>query len=1443
MLKKLLILSLLFLLQAPFILDAQPKSAFTGEISTFRTELINFMGPNLNADQKANLNKFLSRWDSAAFNKTNMIMIVDISTQLSARLMRPVPHFNDFITTINYFIDYKRDDAFFSNWLRGLSEITFNPRISSDSIIKYFKNTGSIIIDNVLAESGSVKWRVKGSKLKFEHDTVFYVVITNSTLTCYSQKDSTEIYNATGEYYPDLQLFKGKKGIVTWEKAGYQKKDVFAELSDYTINTSKNNFTVDSARLTNNAYFKRPELGKLTDQTTSFKTKDQATFPRFTTYTKEFRLKNIFKGVNYAGGLSFEGANVKGTGENYSPARITLYRNDTLYIKIESKEFLFSKTGLNSQETSVSLYLKKDSIYHSNLGFSYIADTRQVNLFRTNNPISKSPYFNSYQGLDMYFEYLSWNMNESKIFLSRSRGSSLGVAQFESISYFNSDDFLQLMGLDNYHPLNRLIKFAEYYYSETFPVTEFAKWLNKSEEAVVGLCIDLANKGFIFYDRINNEITIKKKTRDYLDSYAKRKDYDVFNIFSETRAPTDNAILNLSDYKITVNGVSGVLLSDSQKVAVETDKIDVYGNPISKQVDNLLQKGSAELLIDKPNNKSGLKSFKQYPIITSNAYSYIFYDKIPGLEGVYKQKDFYFKIDPYTYEDIDHFNIEDMDLSGEFAGGNILKPSRQQLIILENNSFGFNMTIPKDGIELYDGKARLFDTINMSNMGLIGSGKLKHLTSTTRSGEYKFYPDSMTTHASEFDMERDSAGLFPVLNSQQVDIKWLIQKDEWLAANTPGKTFNMFENGTTLDGSLKLSPDRIKGSGIIDMTNSRITSRLLSFTSNSITADTAEYNLKSLTTNGYSFIAENANTNINFDLKMSRFHLNTDSSMVKFPEIQYNCTMTDFTYNMETRVLNMEQKGKSDTPLLTPDKLIRVNYSMLDKPTFFATNNLSDTISFSSWKASYHLDQEYIEAENINYIHVADALIQPKNGKIIISRRAQIQPLDSALIALNNKHILHSARINIESTKRYSGSAVYDYINDNDEIQQISFPELRVDTLNTSAAGFIPVEQKFRLSSAFTFSGDVQLFAKNDQMTFTGSAGIITSCPDLNSYSIKFKSKIDPKNVMIPVTDKPRDLNDNPVFSGSIINTDSTHIYPAFLSPKKSWSDVALVTSEGFLWFEKAKGRYLIASSEKLADHKLPGNMVGLDKNYCVLSGEGTLDFGANFDLVKFRSAGRVTQTLDSGKVSIEAILGLDFFFSPEALKMMAEEIRMKPSLKPVNLNSELNNKGMKDLLGAAAATQIKEEIDLFGTSKNLPKEFDYELLLNDVQLYWNESTSSFRSKGKIGLGYVGPQPINVYVDGYIEIQRRRTGDLIDVYLKTDASTWYYFSYFRGVMMTQSSNNDYNTLIANIRQNDRKHTASNSRTPYTYMISVENRVERFLSRMEGDAGEEEPPLK
>jgi hypothetical protein len=1495
--RKLILLSFLCFSSFSGIALSQGKTVFTGDPVKFKDELIAFMGPNLQADQSAILNSFIAKWDSSAFSRENMTRILDLSGQLTGRQIRAVPQFSQFLKTLVDFCNYKRDDAFLSYWLTGFSELIFNPRFSNETVFRYIKNTSSLIEDNLLFKSGSVSWKVKDANLVFVHDTLFNIRIDNGTLTCYSQRDSTEIYNVTGIYYPDMQIFKGSTGTVTWEKAGFPKSDVFAEMTNFTINVTKNNFSCDSAKLTHKTYFKDPVYGILTDQAASVSNKEKAIYPKFETYTKAFRLKDIYKGVNYEGGLAFEGAQTKGLGEKTLPAKISLLRNDTLYIKITSNEFVFTRTGLSAMGTESTLFLDKDSIFHSNLGFSYNANERQVYLFRTNNPVSASPYYDTFHNLDMYFESLSWNMNGSKILITRAKGASLGQAMFQSSTFFNADYFLSMLGLDNYHPLTRLKKFSEWYYSNTFPVREFAKWLNKSEDVVTGLCIDMAKKGFIFYDRENNEVTIKKKVNDFIDAYAGKKDYDVMTILSEAKAPADNAVLDLKTYDLKVMGVKSVFLSDSQRVAiypynseiiirknrsfkfdgvvqaglftifgrdfnfsydtfkirltnidsirvaVETGEKDAYGRMTARDVGNLIQLAKGELYIDDPNNKSGLKSLSQYPIINAMSTSYIFYDQIPGLEDVYKKSDFYFQVDPFTFENIDHYKNEDMHLAGEFRGGNILKPMRQFLTVQENNSLGFNMNIPPEGIDVYDGKGRFYEYISMSDSGLVGKGTLKHLSSVTKSEEYKFYPDSMLTTAVTFNMTKDGAGLFPDLNSENVTIKWLTVKDEWLASNATGKSFNMFDNGTALDGSLKLTPSLLSGSGIINMTDSRITSNRFTFTSGQIKADTADYNFKSPSTSGYAFIAENANTEIDFNLKKARFHLNTDSSMVKFPEIEYICTMTDFDYNMESKILGMEQKGKSTAPLMPPDKLLTLDMRNLDKPTFIAVNSLRDTIAFTSLKANYNVENEYIEAENINYIHIADALIRPENGTITINRRAKISNLKNAFVAINNRHLLHSADIVIESAKRYSGSGVYDYKDDNNNIEPISFKEITVDTLTTSAKGFIPEEQKFMLSQAFSFSGDVSLSARQDNLFFTGSAGILHDCDRIRSYNVKFKSLLDPKNIMIPISDKPRDKNDNIVFSGSFINIDSTHIYPAFLSAQKSWTDVGLVTASGVLWYNKGKGKYQIASKEKIADPASFGNMVSLDRNSCVLTGEGKLNFGADFDLVKMGTAGTVDHLTDSGKVNIRTILALDFYFSPDALKMMSDEIKIIPSLKTVNLNSEFNNKGMKDLFGESMANQLKDEVNLFGSFKNMPREFTSDLLLNDVTLYWNEASSSFRSTGKIGIGFVGDQAINVYVDGFVEIQRRRSGDMIDIYLKANNSTWYYFSYFKGVMMAQAGNIEFNRLLNDIKLKDRKHPDSSTKVPYTYMVAVEDRLSRFLRRMSGDGNEEMEPLE
>ena len=65
--------------------------------------------------------------------------------------------------------------------------------------------------------------------------------------------------------------------------------------------------------------------------------------------------------------------------------------------------------------------------------------------------------------------------------------------------------------------------------------------------------------------------------------------------------------------------------------------------------------------------------------------------------------------------------------------------------------------------------------------------------------------------------------------------------------------------------------------------------------------------------------------------------------------------------------------------------------------------------------------------------------------------------------------------------------------------------------------------------------------------------------------------------------------------------------------------------------------------------------------------------------------------------------------------------------------------------------------------SENASSDFNPEFILNDLQLVWNEEYRSYRSVGKIGIGFVGAQGLNIKVDGYVELQKRRSGDMLDI--------------------------------------------------------------------------------
>jgi hypothetical protein len=246
---------------------------------------------------------------------------------------------------------------------------------------------------------------------------------------------------------------------------------------------------------------------------------------------------------------------------------------------------------------------------------------------------------------------------------------------------------------------------------------------------------------------------------------------------------------------------------------------------------------------------------------------------------------------------------------------------------------------------------------------------------------------------------------------------------------------------------------------------------------------------------------------------------------------------------------------------------------MEEKPTFLSTNNMKDTIKFQSGSASYFLQDEYIMVKDVNYVPVADALIQPGDGILYIDRGARIRQTDSAIVAVNNSTCIHSAKLNIESSADYHGSGKYDYISEDGSSQVIEFSEIKVDTNATKATGYIPVTDRIHPQPCFHIH--------RRRLNEVRRAIIWFHRCCRNCYRLWEHQEctgqihcalIDPNNVLIPVSDKPRDINDNMLFSGTFVTLDSAGVYGTFLSERKSWSDNPILNAQGYLFHDKGSG-------------------------------------------------------------------------------------------------------------------------------------------------------------------------------------------------------------------------------------------------------------------------------
>ena len=152
--------------------------------------------------------------------------------------------------------------------------------------------------------------------------------------------------------------------------------------------------------------------------------------------------------------------------------------------------------------------------------------------------------------------------------------------------------------------------------------------------------------------------------------------------------------------------------------------------------------------------------------------SYVYFDRKDIANGVYKRKNFFFQISPFTMERINSLPPDDLKFDGKLVSGGIFPDLNQVIKVQKDYSLGFQSAIPEPGFAVYGGKGTYSDTLKLNNSGLQGSGRLVYLSSVTESNKFLFTPDSTIAVAKNFQLASDRAQYeFPDVQAKNAAVK------------------------------------------------------------------------------------------------------------------------------------------------------------------------------------------------------------------------------------------------------------------------------------------------------------------------------------------------------------------------------------------------------------------------------------------------------------------------------------------------------------------------------------------------------------------------------------------------------------------------------------------------------------------------------------------------
>ncbi len=765
---------------------------------------------------------------------------------------------------------------------------------------------------------------------------------------------------------------------------------------------------------------------------------------------------------------------------------------------------------------------------------------------------------------------------------------------------------------------------------------------------------------------------------------------------------------------------------------VQTDRTTFKVRPIRQQdgTENILMTSdiigvTGEIVIDAPDNRSGVKKDVGFPMLKSTKPSKVYYNDKNIYRGAYDSTRFYFTVDPFTVDSLDNFVQKYFSLKGELTSAGIFPVFKDSLKIMPDYSFGFSTKAPSTGYAFYGTKAKYNNKILLSNKGLQGEGKIDFLQSTSQSiNLFTFLPDS-TVGFAKFENRPVEIGVqYPDAVSNNAYIVYVPKSNVLKVSSTQDEDVSFFKGEAKLRGQAILRPTGMTASGVFRMPKADFGSDNFKLKRWDIDGDTTNFRIKNTFKEEgeeeLALVTNNLAGHISFKERKGDFVSNNGETPMILPVMQYMIKMDAFSWLMDQDDVEFNSKEKQSDININTDLALTGN-------NFFSIHPKQDSLQFRAPKANFSMKEKVIKCTKTEFIDVADARIYPKNMEVTIHKKAEMDPLKEAKIVANyvtKYHTFLNANVKISARKDFLADADYPYISADSTKTMVKMDKISVDSsFQTFAVGNIDKNANFKLSPQFDYYGKMKINAANPLITFSGATRINHDCEKFAKNWMSFTSQIDPKNIQIPVSNKMKTLDGAPIAAGIVWHDspvkDSVRLYPTFLSSMESEKDQILIAANGLLQYDFNAKEFQISSAEKFVNRDAPGNFLALHTGTCSLNGDGIINLGMDLGDITVDAVGTVNYDQATGGTEINATLKLNLPMDNGAWEAVGSRIVAYEGSKPLMLENTTLEMALRNWADVKSADKIKEEYTLSEDKKikRVPDALEKSIVLTGVRL------------------------------------------------------------------------------------------------------------------------------